>query len=947
MKEELPKSFKAKEVESKWYHFWKEKKLFKANPSSSKPAFTISLPPPNVTGVLHMGHALGATLQDILIRWKRMSGYEVLWMPGTDHAGISTQTIVEKHLIKKYSKTRKEFERREFETHVWHWKKEYEKRILQQLEKLGVSCDWSRLRFTMDEGCNKAVRIVFKKMFDENLIYKGDYLVNWDPLTQTALADDEVEYEDKNSFLWHFKYPLTDGSGYAHIATTRPETMLGDTAVAVSPKDKRYKHLVGKTVKLPLVGREIPIIEDNMVDPEFGTGMVKITPAHDPNDYQTALTHKLPMINIMTPDARINENGGAFQGLSMSEARDAVVKEMEKLGLVEKIEPHTNRVGVSYRSKAIIEPYLSKQWFVRMEKFSKILRNAVESEKVKLIPKNWENTYFHWIDNLRDWCISRQLWWGHRIPIWYNKDDPSIMICHDGEGEPEEVIKNPDNWIQDPDVLDTWFSSALWPFSTLGWPENTEEYNKFYPNSVLITGHDILFFWVARMLLMGEYATGKFPFPVTYLHGLIYGKSYWRNNPSGGITYVTEKERQEYDLGKQPPKDVHSKWEKMSKSKGNIIDPLEVIENYGTDAVRMALCSSATQAREIDLDLRKLEDNKNFANKLWNGARFVFMNLEGDHPLTEEEFSKGLDEKIFSLEDRWILSMLNKTVDNVNKHLESFAFDQAALEAYDFFWKEFCSYYVEISKPILFGKIGSLEEKKNKQKLLAIVLCQAIRLIHPMAPFISEELFQILKDRFDKTTIEENIDPYTKECLEALKAEACMVSIYPQVIRPSDLNSEINETFDLVGKIIYSIRNLRGEMKLPPTLATDVYIVGSEKNPNFSLIKTNAKIIFALIKINQIEFTESLPNLEFYSSSLVEGLQIIIPMPLEFIEQEINRLCKEKNRLSYEVERIGFQLSNEDFIRRAPEELVLKQKEIFEKTKAELEAVINKLENLK
>lgn len=946
MNNELPKVFKAKEVESKWYSFWKDKKLFQANPSSNKPAFSISLPPPNVTGALHMGHALGATLQDILIRWKRMSGFEVLWIPGTDHAGISTQTIVERHLIKKYAKTRKEFERKEFESHVWHWKEEYEKRILQQLEKIGVSCDWSRLRFTMDQGCNHAVRIIFKKMFDEKLIYKGDYLVNWDPVTQTALADDEVEYEDRNSFLWHFKYPLTDGLGYVHIATTRPETMLGDTAVAVSPKDDRYRHLVGKKVRLPLMNREIPIIEDNMVDPKFGTGMVKITPAHDPNDYQTGLNHKLPMINIMTPDGKINENGGAFQGLTMSEAREAVVKEMQKLGLIEKIDPHTNRIGVSYRSKAIIEPYLSKQWFVKMEQFSKILRDAVESGKVKLLPKNWENTYYHWIDNLRDWCISRQLWWGHRIPVWYNKEDPSVMVCYEGEGEPEVVRKNPEEWIQDPDVLDTWFSSALWPFSTLGWPDDTSYYKKFYPNSVLITGHDILFFWVARMLLMGEYATGKFPFPVTYLHGLIYGKSYWRNNPGGGITYVTEKERQEYDLGKQPPKDVHSKWEKMSKSKGNIIDPLEVIETYGTDAVRMALCSSATQAREIDLDLRKFEDNKNFANKLWNGARFVFMNLEGEHPLTHEEFSQGLNENIFSLEDKWILSMLNKTVDNVNKHLEEYAFDQAALEAYDFFWKDFCSYYVEISKPILFDKVGTHEEKKNKQKLLVIVLCQAIRLIHPMAPFISEELFQILKEKFQEIESLDDVDPYTKEALESLKADACMVSIYPKVIRHSDLNPEIDSTFDLVGKVIYSIRNLRGEMKLPPSLSTDVYIVGSKNDTNFDVIKSNSKIISALIKINDLEFVESLPKIEFYSSSIVEGFQVIIPMPHELIEQELNRLYKERNRLSYEIERLSFQLSNEDFIRRAPPELVTKQQETFAKTKAELEAVINKLKSM-
>ncbi|MGZ6298244.1 MAG: valine--tRNA ligase, partial [Parachlamydiaceae bacterium] len=630
MNDTYPKAYEAKSIDSKWYDFWLKKRFFSADPASEKPPYSIVMPPPNVTGALHMGHALVNTLQDVLIRWKRMSGFETLWIPGTDHAGISTQTVVERHLINSTGKRRKDFAREEFLNHVWKWKEENQHRIINQLKRLGCSCDWERQRFTMDEGNNTAVRLTFKRLYDEGLIYRGDRLVNWDPVTQTTLSDDEVEYEERNSFLWHFKNPLSDGSGYIHLATTRPETMLGDTAVAVSPKDARYQHLIGQTVRLPLMNRDIPIIADHLVDPTFGTGVVKVTPAHDPNDYQMGLTHQLPMINIMTPDGKVNENGGSFAGLSFEEARQAVVKEMEALGLVDKIEPHINRVGVSYRSKAMIEPYLSKQWFVRMDGFANRLRSAITEGKIKLVPKNWENTYFHWINNLRDWCISRQLWWGHRIPIWYSKTNPETMICYAGEGLPSEVAAAPEEWEQDEDVLDTWFSSQLWPFSTLGWPTETPELKRFYPNSTLITGHDILFFWVARMLLIGEYIMGELPFPETFLHGLIYAKSYWRDAPGGGIAYVSPEERDLYEHGKPIPKDVKYRYEKMSKTKGNIIDPLEIIDAYGTDAIRMALCASASQAREIDLDLRRFEEFKNFTNKVWNGARFVLMNLEAD-----------------------------------------------------------------------------------------------------------------------------------------------------------------------------------------------------------------------------------------------------------------------------------------------------------------------------
>ncbi|MDP2625122.1 MAG: valine--tRNA ligase, partial [Candidatus Peregrinibacteria bacterium] len=661
---ELEKTYDPKLIEEKWYTFWEAGHFFEADPSSEKDPFCVMIPPPNVTGILHMGHALVDTLIDIIARYKRMKGFEVLWQPGTDHAGISTQTVVEKHLIATEGKTRKEYSRTEFLKHVWRWKERSELHIITQLKKLGCSADWSRLKFTMDPDLTLAVRKVFKQMYTSGLIYRGDYLVNWDPVTQTALADDEVEYEEYASSLWHFSYPVEGGETIT-IATTRPETMLGDTAVAVAPKDERYAHFIGKHVILPLTNRKIPIIEDYYVDKDFGSGAVKITPAHDPNDYEIALRHDLPMITIMTPDGKINENGGAFAGLTMREARSAIVDTMKTQGHLVKVEPHTHRVGVSYRSKAIIEPFLSKQWFVKLSSFKQTLLNAVEERKVELVPDYWEATYKHWISNLRDWCISRQLWWGHQIPIWYNKHNPEKIICFDGDGLPPEVEQNPENWEQDTDVLDTWFSSALWPFSTLGWPEKTASLEKFYPNTTLFTGHDILFFWVARMIFMGEYVMGEVPFAKAFLHGLIYGKSYWRMDQETGITYVSPEEKKTYDMGEPLPQDVETKWEKMSKSKGNVIDPLEIIDTYGTDAMRMALTSSATHARQIDLDRRRFEEYKNFANKVWNGARFVFMNLT----LSAEELLEGIDRDLLTLDDQWILSKMNRTIQAISKNI--------------------------------------------------------------------------------------------------------------------------------------------------------------------------------------------------------------------------------------------------------------------------------------
>ncbi len=931
--EEIPKAYEPKDVEEKQYQFWERGGFFKARSSTSKKTYTIVIPPPNVTGVLHMGHALVNTLQDILIRWKRMCGYEALWVPGTDHAGIATQTVVERHLMKTLGKRRTDFSREEFLEHVWKWKTQSEEQILNQIKRVGCSCDWDRLAFTMDEPRSKAVRTMFKKMFDDGLIYRGDYLVNWDPITQTALADDEVEYEERESFLYYIRYPLLDSDQSLVIATVRPETLLGDTAVAVSPEDIRYQLYIGKQIKVPITHRQVPIIGDALIDPKFGTGVVKVTPAHDANDYAMAERHHLPMINILTPDGKINGNGGEFEGLSVEQARQKIVEKLKTLGLLEKVEKYNHRVGVSYRSKAVIEPYLSKQWFVKTSHFKSQLIDLVQAKKVRLIPENFENTYFHWIHNLRDWCISRQLWWGHRIPIWYRKDDPSVMVCSADENGPPEVVKDPSLWVQDADVLDTWFSSALWPFSVLGWPEPTPDLKTFYPTSVLVTGHDILFFWVARMIMMGDYVFNTPPFSTVFLHGLIFGKSYWRHQADGSIAYLSSQERQSYDLGQALPSEVQSRWEKMSKSKGNIIDPLEIIDSFGADAMRMALAASATHARQIDLDRRRFEEFKNFANKVWNGARFVFLNLEN------LEIGSGIDLKLLGLEDRWMLSRLNRIIEEVGASLNEYAFDKAALSAYDFFWKEFCAYYVEIAKPILFGKRGSPEEKSNKQKILLVVLCCAIRLLHPMAPFITEELFQLLKSRFP--TLIKTEDPYTQETLEALQAPACIVSLYPKVIREIDMDPAVEDEFAAIDTLVHAIRNIRAEMQVPPGTATTVLLIGPEERLAF--VRKHQTILQALVRLESLSFSTEDSAPSSASTAFACNLKIAIPLPAEVREKEKARLTKEQSKLIEQQQTTLAKLGNPDFVTKAPPQLVDKMRSQLEQIEKELFELSKKL----
>ncbi len=897
-------------VEKKWYDFWLKHDLFRADASSKKKPFSIAIPPPNVTGTLHIGHGLVNTLQDVLTRWKRMLGFEALWVPGTDHAGIATQALVERKLFEQTGKRRRDFSREEFLSHIWKQKEESEETILRQLKALGCSCDWSRLTFTMDETRSRAVRTFFKRLFDKKLIVRGNYLVNWDPILQTAVSDDEVDEEERDSSLWHIRYPIDGSSDSLVVATTRPETLLGDSAVAVHPDDERMKHFIGRSVRLPLTNRLIPIIADSFVDPAFGSGAVKVTPAHDFTDFEVGRRHKLPEINILTPDGRISLEG-PFHGLDIHAARKAVVNALEEAGLLVQIVPHKLRMRISQRSKAEIQPYLSKQWFVRTEPFKEPLMDAVRKKRVVLTPSYWEETYFHWIRNLRDWCISRQLIWGHRIPIWYRVDDPETMICYDGEGEPEEVRENPTGWVQDPDVLDTWFSSALWPESIMGWPEKTADFKRFYPTSVLVTGHDILFFWVARMILAGEFTTKQMPFKEVFLHGLIYGKSYWRVGADGSSHYITGEEKERYDLGEEPPKGVHSKWEKMSKSKGNVLDPLEMIKSYGCDAFRLTLTSLATHARQIDLDRRRFEEQKNFVNKIWNASRFVIMNLERSS-LTPELFSQPLDPKIYTLEDRWILSTLNRTVESMNKLLEEYSFDQAAQLAYRFFWNDLCATYLELVKPVL-------SQKPQKMKILLIVLLAAIRLLHPMAPFITEEIWALLQERFGSAEERDDQDPYTCDAIRSLHVVACMVAPYPTLYEKKDMNPTVEKEFAYLLQIVHAIRNIRAEMSIPPSEKNDLLCITTRPFPEAQLA-----VLRALTPTKNISHATQEPIQQFGASTLVGKMKIFIPIPESLRTKERARLEKEQEKLQKLINSTQAKLSQQEFLDKAPPAIVEK-----------------------
>jgi len=859
----LQSVYNPKIVEDEWYKYWLKNDIFTAkNKKSKENNYSIVMPPPNITGSLHIGHALNNTLQDIMIRWKRMQGYNVLWLPGTDHAGIATQNVVEREIAKE-GKTRYDIGREEFTKRAWQWRDKYGSNILNQLKKIGCSCDWSRLRFTLDEGLSKAVRKVFVTLFEEGLIYRSNYVINWCPRCQTALADIEVEQREENANLYYVEYPIKNSpEEKITVATTRPETMLGDTAIAVNPKDKRYKKYIGKVAILPLVGRELPIVADDYVDPEFGTGAVKITPAHDLNDFELGQRHDLEEINILNDDGTTNKNAGKYNNMSVMECRKKIIEDLKEKGYLQKVDSYRHSIGHCYRCDTVIEPYLSKQWFVKIEELAKPAIDAVETDKTTFVPKRWSKVYFEWMYNIRDWCISRQLWWGHRIPVWYCQDCGEMMVLMD---DPLECSKcHSKNIIQDKDVLDTWFSSALWPFSTLGWPEDTPDLEEFYPTSLLITGFDIIFFWVARMMMMGLKFKNDIPFEKVFINPLI--------------------------------KDIEGK--KMSKSKGNVIDPLLMIDQYGADALRMTLAALTIQANYIRLAKEKIETFRNFTNKIWNVARFSLTHLEDFDP---EEVKK--DDLKYSLFDEWILYQLNNTVKKVTESLNNFKFSDAAMTIYDFSWNYFCDWYVELIKETLYSKDGTAE-KKTAQYVLWFVLDNILRLLHPFMPFITEEIWQKI--------------PH--------KELSISISSWPEYEKIR-AKKNLEEKVLTIQEVIKTIRNIKAEMNIPLAKGIDVLInvVNNEKE---ELIEEHLPFIKNLAHVQSFQVGDSLEKPECSATGVLEDIEIFIPLAgVIDLEAEIQRLEKKVQKTEKDMIVINKKLNNADFIQKAPENIIKKERE--------------------
>ena len=872
MKNELPKQYNPSEFEDKIYSYWIENNCFKASPNSKKKPYTIVIPPPNITGQLHMGHALDETLQDILIRWKRMSGYEALWLPGTDHAAIATEAkIVE--AMRKEGLTKEGIGREAFMERAWKWKEQYGGRIVEQLKKLGSSCDWSRERFTMDEGCSKAVKEVFVKYYEKGLIYRGERIINWCPHCKTSLSDAEVTYEDQAGHFWHLRYPLTDGSGYVQLATTRPETLLGDTAVAVNPKDERYAHLIGKTVTLPLVGREIPIVGDDYVDMEFGTGVVKITPAHDPNDFEVGLRHNLPVLNVMTEDAKITEDYPAYAGLDRYEARKKIVEDLEKGGYLVKIEEHEHNVGTCYRCGTTVEPRVSTQWFVKMKPLAQPAIDAVKNGETKFVPERFDKTYFHWLENIRDWCISRQIWWGHQIPAFYCDDCGEMVVTKESSAVCPKCGKP---MRQDPDTLDTWFSSALWPFSTLGWPDNTEDLKYFYPTSTLVTGYDIIFFWVIRMMFSGIENMGKPPFSTVLIHGLVRD----------------------------------SQGRKMSKSLGNGIDPLEIIAQYGADALRFMLATGNAPGNDMRFIEDKVIASRNFANKLWNASRFIMMNLPDDF-----EF-KGLPENL-TIEDKWLVSKFNNLAKIVNDNLDKFELGIAVSNLYDFIWDIFCDWYIELTKPRI---AAGGESKETAQQVLVWAISGMLKLLHPFMPYITEEIWQTLND--GKSPIMLESFPVYDEKLNYSKDEA---------------------KFEKVISAIKAIRNRRTEMNILPSVKAKVFIETDEKE----LFKASEMFFIKLASASEVEVGDKfdLPNAV---TVVANGSRCFIPMDeLVDKEKELARLNKEKAAVQKDIDFSGGKLNNPGFMAKAPEKQVEAEKAKLAKAQEKMAKILESIDALK
>ena len=853
MAKDLAKVYDPKDVEDRTYDFWTKNGYFHAKCDKDLKPYAIVMPPPNITGQLHMGHALDNTLQDAIIRWRRMQGYDALWLPGTDHASIATEAKIVEAMAKEGIK-KEDIGREAFLERAWQWKEQFGGRIIQQLKKMGSSCDWDRLRFTMDEGCSKAVREVFVNLYEKKLIYRGERIINWCTHCRTSISDAEVEYEELDGSFWHIRYPLADGSGYVQLATTRPETMLGDTAIAVHPDDERYKDIVGKNVILPIVNKEIPVVADNYVEIDFGTGVVKITPAHDPNDFEVGLRHNLPVINVLTEDGKMNENAGKYEGMDRYECRKAIVKDLEEGGYLVKVEPMKHNVGSCYRCHTIVEPRVSKQWFVKMQPLAEPAIDTVKKGEVKFVPDRFDKIYYHWMENIKDWCISRQLWWGHRIPAWYCSDCGEVIVS---KTDPDCCPKcGSKNITQDPDTLDTWFSSALWPFSTLGWPEKTPELEHFYPTNTLITGYDIIFFWVARMIFSGCEHMGKYPFDTVFIHGIVRD----------------------------------SQGRKMSKSLGNGIDPLEVIDKYGADALRFTLVTGNSPGNDMRFSDEKVGASRNFANKLWNAARYVLMNLGENEP------APHIPENL-ALEDKWILSKFNTLAKEITDNLEKFELGIAVQKLYDFIWDVFCDWYIEISKIRL--QAGG-EAAQTAKDVLVYVLSNTLKLLHPFMPFITEEIWQSL--------------PH--------EGESIMISKWPEYSEALAFDAEENE-MEKIMEAVRAIRNRRAEMNVAPSKKAKYFVATADKE-TFEFAGVFMK---RLASASEVEVGDSF-DIDGAVAIVTSDAKIYIPMgELIDFEAEKARLNKEKDKALKELDFIDKKLNNPGFVSKAPEAVVQGQRD--------------------
>ena len=877
----LSKTYDPKDFEKRLYDEWLDKGYFKSSPNPDKKPFCIVLPPPNITGQLHMGHALDHTLQDVLIRWKRMDGYEALWQPGTDHASIATEVKVCERIKEQEGKTKYELGREEFLNRAMDWRNEFGRKIVDQMKQLGDSCDWDRERFTMDEGCNEAVTEFFVKLYEKGQIYRGNRIINWCPDCKTTLSDAEVEHEEKAGNFYHIKYFLKDSDEFLEIATTRPETMLGDTGIAVNPEDERYAHLVGKTAILPLVGRELPIVADDYVDKDFGSGAVKMTPAHDPNDFGVGQRHNLEEINVMNEDGTMNELAGKYQGMDRYECRKQLMQDLEEAGYVIAIKDHPHSVGTCYRCHTVIEPRLSEQWFVKMDELAKPAIDILKSKELQFVPERYDKTYLQWLENIRDWCISRQLWWGHQIPAYYCQECGEVIVAKE---KPEACKCGCTDLKQDEDVLDTWFSSALWPFSTLGWPHNTEELEYYYPTNVLVTGYDIIFFWVVRMAFAGMFCMNEKPFDHVLIHGLVRD----------------------------------SQGRKMSKSLGNGIDPLEVIDQYGADALRFMLVTGNSPGNDMRFYMERVEAARNFANKLWNASRFVFMNIDEEimNGVTRESVEANL-----TIADKWIISRANNVVKEVIDNMDKFDLGIAAQKIYDFAWTEYCDWYIEIVKPRLYG--DDVEAKKAALYTLTYVLETILKLLHPYMPFITEEIYTYLP------TVEGSI----------------VIAQWPHYKEEDNMASE-EEMMELAMDGIRNIRNARAEMDVPPSKKAKVIIVPTEDKK--LAVEATKEYFITLASASMVEIAETEENIpEDAVSVVINGARIFIPLDeLVDFEKEKERLTKEKAKLEGEIKRVNGKLSNQGFLAKAPESLVNEEKVKKEKFEEMMKSVLERLENI-